>query len=110
MSLFNGFGDFRWHIIFVVLGQYFIGNKHAIGLQLTLSHNTLTFTEQIRQDTFVIDGYVMGVIGHHKTDFKAIGSTLDGAFTHHTTSTDTLFMGCLASGNIRRLEEQIDVL
>ena len=56
MCILERRSDFRRHIVLVVLGQYFIGDKNTALVQPSVRDDTLTFTEQVGQDTGVLYG------------------------------------------------------
>jgi hypothetical protein len=47
LDLIDGVLGFRRHVVFVVLGQYLGGGKHAVIAQLALNDGALAFLEQV---------------------------------------------------------------
>ena len=41
-------GDFRRHVILIVLGQHAVGDEGALGRELALGDDALSFLEQVR--------------------------------------------------------------
>jgi len=57
--------DFRWHIGFIVLGQYLFCHKN-ITLHGSQCDDSLSFSKQVRQDAGIGDLYRAGGIGQCK--------------------------------------------
>ena len=64
MCILERRSDFRRHIVLVVLGQYFVGNEDVVFVQPSVRDDTLTFTEQIEQNTGILYGDCLFIISH----------------------------------------------
>src|SRR3546814_3211347 len=99
-----GFGR---HIVFIVLGQNFVGTKPTTALQLALGHHTLTFAKQVRQYPGIANRYGLGRVCNNKPDRQAIALHAGGL--DHATNAKGAILGCLSSTDLcgRKEKHQI---
>src|SRR3546814_3011167 len=69
--------QFRRHVVFIVLGEYLIGDEHAV-LHAAGSDDALPLLEQVGQDAFITHRQRLHAIGKREIDLQAI-SALDAA-------------------------------
>ncbi len=78
-GLLERFGGLGRHVVFIVLGQHFAGDEHAV-LQLALGHHAFALLEQVGQDALVAHRHGLGGVGDDEAHLDAIA--LDRAFLH----------------------------
>lgn len=66
LRIIDCLGGFRRHVVFIMLGQYFGGDKSAVGFQFALCNSAFAFLEQIGKDTFVMHRDTLLGIGDGK--------------------------------------------
>ena len=54
-GLLQRLGDFRRHVIFIMLGQHRVGQEDIALNQLAVGDDALSLPEQIRQYAFIVD-------------------------------------------------------
>src|SRR4051794_3853839 len=72
-GFFQCVGDFRWHVLLVVLGENAAGGEHAIGPHAALGDDALSFAEQIGQYAIESDSNIGLAVGNAKTDPARVG-------------------------------------
>jgi hypothetical protein len=77
-------GKFRRHVIFVVLGQHFLGDEFAALVQLAIGDDALAFTKQVRQDTGIAHRDLLFVIRQIELHGQSIAGATDAAVNDHT--------------------------
>src|SRR5690606_6141952 len=100
----------RWHVVLVVFGQNLFSNKNALFVDSAQRHNSLPFSEQVRQDTGVADRNAGLVVGNLEQHFQGLLVPFHAAIHHHATGTNTLSFRSFSCGNLGRVIEQVDIL
>ncbi|SSI74805.1 Uncharacterised protein [Acinetobacter baumannii] len=103
-------GDFRRHVVLVVLGQHFIGHQHAVAAQLAEGDDALPLAEQVGKDAMVGDGHFLGAVGDHETHVQRILAALQRTLFHQAAGAYAGVGRRFAVGDLGRGVEQVDVL
>ena len=72
-GLLQSLGDLGGHIILVVLGQDLVRPEHAVGPEAPLSHDSLSFPEEVGQDAHIGDRGRRRAVGQLELDLGRAG-------------------------------------
>ena len=92
------------HIVFIVLGQHLVGHEALACIHAALSHHTLAFFEQIRQQTCVAHGHFLVGVGHDKLDHHVLA--LHAADLDQTAYPKVTVLWRLPRSHLRGCEEK----
>ena len=98
-------GDLRRHVVLIVLGEHAVGDEGALGRELALGDDALSFLEQVRQHALVGDRHRLQRIGDGELDLGA-AAALHRALGDEAAETEALAAGDRLFGKIAgRVEE-----